>query len=124
MDPISIGLLLGLITKSAAGEAGKSAWKGLSQLARRAFGDETQAELALEKAQDHDEGARDLAGYLMSRAAADPDLADILRTWIDHTQQAATEEGVINTISGQAQIRGHAIQARDIGNITLGDLEQ
>lgn len=78
MGPISIGLLLGLITKSAAGEAGKSAWKGLSQLARRASATR-QAALDLQNAQDHDEGAQDLAQHLMSPPPPTPDLADPLR---------------------------------------------
>src|SRR6266568_5098394 len=120
MDPISLSVLLGLITKSAAGEAGKSAWAGLTRLTRRAFGDQEHAERALQQAQDEHEGAVDLAGQLMSSATADPELADLIRAWIGQTQQAAADEAVINTISGQAQICGHAIQARDIGSVQLG----
>ncbi|WP_120045306.1 hypothetical protein [Nocardia panacis] len=115
-----MSVLLGLIVKAAAGEAGKNAWKGLAQLARRAFGENEQAERALQRAQDDPDGAVDLAGQLIGSAATDPDLADLIRTWIGRTQHAATDEAVINTISGQAQIHGHAVQARDIGSVQLG----
>ncbi|MFI9637155.1 hypothetical protein ACIHAX_31115 [Nocardia sp. NPDC051929] len=120
MDPISLSVLLALITQAAAGEAGKSAWNGLARLTRRAFGDEHRADRALQRAQDDRDGAIDLAGHLMNGAAADPVLADLIRTWIDHTQQAAADEAVINTIGGQAQVHGHVVQARDIGNVQLG----
>ncbi|WP_431955803.1 hypothetical protein [Nocardia lijiangensis] len=120
MDPISLSVLLALITHAAAGEAGKSAWNGLARLTRRAFGDEARAERALEQAQNDHDGAVDLAGHLMNSAADDPVLADLLRTWIGHTQQAAADEAVVNTISGQAQVHGHAVQARDIGSVHLG----
>lgn len=120
MEPISMTVLLGLVTAAAAGEAGKSAWNGLAQLARRAFGNEERADRALQRTQQEQDGAVDLAGHLVGSAATDPDLAELIRTWIRHTQQAAADEATVNTIGGQAQIHGHTVQARDIGSINLG----
>ncbi|MEV0366947.1 hypothetical protein [Nocardia fusca] len=120
MDPISVGLLFGLIAQSAAGEIGKSAWRGLTQLTHRAFGDESRATQALEQARENEAGVADLAEHLADNAANDPSFAELLRAWVTHTQQAATDDAVVNTIGGQAQIHGHAVQARDVGSIRLG----
>lgn len=118
MDPISLSTLLGLITQSAAGEAGKSAWEGMAGLARRAFGHGRQAEAALQQAKDGDQGGTlDLAGRLVQAAATDPELARLLQAWITETQRAAAQRPVTNTISGHARIRGTIIQAGHIDSV-------
>ena len=121
MDSISLSTLVGLITQSAAGAAGKSAWETLAGLASRAFGGRQRADAALRKAKDGESGgALELAGYLVQAAAIDPDLARLLRTWISETESAKNAEIVINTISGSARITGHVVQARDIGSVHIG----
>lgn len=119
MDPISISTLVTLITQSAAEEAGKSSWEGLGALARRAFRHGPHADAALRAAKEAaPAGVLDLAGYILQEAAADPQLAGLLRAWIRQTQQtAATAGDVANTISGRAR---DVVQGRDINTINFG----
>lgn len=124
MEPITIGLLVGLIVQAAAGEVGKSAWSGLTHLTRRAFRDDEVSTRALETAAADEAGATELAGGLVRSAADDPAFEELLRSWIAHTQQAATGEAVVNTISGGAQVHGHAVQARDVGSVHLGGTDR
>lgn len=121
MDSISLSTLITLITQSAAGEAGKSAWEGLIALTRRAFGHEQRAEAALQAAKaGGPAGALDLAGHLMQRATDDPELMRFLRTWMTEAKRFTATDGVtVNTISGDAHLRD-AVQARDVGTIHLG----
>ena len=121
MDPVSLSMLVGLITKSAAGEAGKSAWQTLVGMVRHAFGSREQTEIALRKASDADpDGALELAGYLVQAAAADPELGRMLRTWISEAESATHTGTVINAIGGSARIHGNVVQARDIDTVHLG----
>ena len=118
MDPISVSTLVGLITQSAAGEAGKSAWEGLAGLARRVFDRPNDGAAALERAKEGDQdSALDLAGLLVQRAAADPHFAGLLRIWMIQTHQAGASGSLTNAIGGNARIRGNVVQARDIGTV-------
>jgi len=120
MDPISLSTLVGLIAKSAAGEAGKTAWHTLTTLTRRALGG-SHAETALEQAKDGaPDSAMDLAGRLVQAAGADPQVAHLIHAWITQTQQALDAGTVTNTITGDARIRGDVVQARDIGTVHFG----
>ncbi|MGH3630595.1 MAG: hypothetical protein ACRDRL_24535 [Sciscionella sp.] len=119
MDPISLSTLVGLITQSAAGQAGKSAWDGLTELTRRAFRHGSSVEVALQQAKaGGPESVLELAGHLVQGAAADPDLADLLRAWIAQVQQVS-DGAVNNTISAGARARD-VVQARDVGTIHFG----
>lgn len=121
MDPISLSALVALITKSAAGEAGKSAWEGLVGLARRAFGHGPQAEAALRGTEEGDrDAALDLAGRLVQSAAADPELDGLLRSWIARAREAPGTGNVTNNFGGNARVHGDVVQARDIGTVNLG----
>lgn len=120
MDPISLSMLVGLITQSAAEEAGRNAWEAFTGLVRRAFGREQHAEAALEKAEEGDQDSTlDLAGRLVQSAATDPEIAELLRAWMAEAQQATPQGSVANTISGQARVSGGAVQGRDFGSVRL-----
>lgn len=100
LDPISLGALVALITQSAAGEAGKSAWEGLGTLARRAFRHEQRAEAALQAVREGLPAAPlDLAGHLIQRAVGDPELMGLLHAWMSETQQITAADGPLSTRS-------------------------
>lgn len=121
MDLISLSTLVTLITQSAAGEAGKTAWANLRTLTRRMLGHDQHANTALEKAQHATpDGALELAGQLVQAAAANPDFSRLLRVWMTEASQATGHTtAVINTIGGNARIQGHVVQTGEIGTLHI-----
>jgi hypothetical protein len=103
------------VAEGVGGEAGQAAWAGLSSLARRALGREPARPPATDEA-----GARELAAELLERARRDPEFATELRAWFAEAERVGGGN-VENVISGDAQVQGPVVQARDIhGSISFG----
>ena len=119
MDPIPMDALTALIVRAAAGEAGKTSWAALQALVRRVFKRSDAAQRALEQAATGDHrAATQAAEHLVEQARLEPAAAEALRAWM--TQALAQAGEVTNTVSGEAQIQGNVVQARDIhGPITF-----
>lgn len=111
------------VAGSVGTEAGRRAWEGLRDLCRRAGGRGTGHEIAVPEDTDDGEQVRVLTARLIEEGDRDRDFAAALLAWAER-HEAAGRSGsgdVTNTISGNAQVRGTVIQARDIsGDINLG----
>ncbi|MBO8188036.1 hypothetical protein [Streptomyces spirodelae] len=111
----------------AAGAAGQSAWESLLSLVRRVGGRRPDSrpgagELTAVDPADGEQ-VRVLTGWLGQQARADEEFAALLRGWAERHAPAlrAEHSEVHNTVSGDAQVHGPVVQARDIhGGITFG----
>jgi hypothetical protein len=111
------------VAGSVATEAGSRAWEGLRDLCRRVGGRGTTREIAVPEDAGDGEQVRVLTTRLIEEGRRDEDFAAALRAWAErHEAVARSGSGdVNNTISGNAQVSGTVIQARDIsGDIRLG----
>ncbi len=130
VDLLTAPALAGLLTRllgDVAGEAGKQTWAALARLVRRVFHRDAQPVTALEAVEERPEdGARTrtLAEVLVGEAERNPRFARQLREWCAEAEHAVSVSGahnVANVISGQAQVHGPVVQARDVsGPITFG----
>lgn len=120
MDPTVLAAIISALIGGAAGEAGKSAWTSLTTLARHRFGPDSTEVAVLERTTADD--SEEIAGILVDRAEADPGFKESLASWTSETSRIIQQSHeVSNTISGEAQIHGHVIQAGNIfGSINLG----
>ncbi|MGB6161164.1 MAG: hypothetical protein WCF33_05410 [Pseudonocardiaceae bacterium] len=90
----------------------------LTALLRRAFTRDHAAQAAVEAVQEGDrDAAQELAGYLVDHAGRNHEFGCELQAWIADTRQTLNIGDNFNIISG-GDI-GKAIQARDVGSITM-----
>jgi hypothetical protein len=94
-----------------AGEAGAQAWSSLAGMLRRAFRRTAPQEAPdVSSPPGTEEQARTLAGALLDLMRTDPEFAGEFRHWVGEVGDPRVE----NVIQGNAQVKGPAIQARDI----------
>lgn len=133
MDPSAVPVLTSLVTGvlgGAAGEAGKQAWARLSALVRGRFDRNDPTARALEQVDlvaNDQQMVEAVSGVLAQRlsdsARRDPRFAGELRAWMDEATRVINIDtgDVTNTIGGNSQIGGSAVQARDVhGDLNLG----
>ncbi len=121
VDPVSVALLVGVLTSiatGAGGEAGKQAWTSLAALVGKASRRDSAPDAsltALEMAPADHGQATTLATALADRAEKDEAFAVELRTWLTNTQHALhlSDDQTTNIIGGRAQVYGPVLQGRD-----------
>ncbi|MBV2357139.1 hypothetical protein KUM39_22645 [Streptomyces sp. J2-1] len=129
MDPIT-GAALAALAGSLGGEAGRSAWQGLTALVRRPFrrtGQEDaqlpdglpsgEPELtALQRDPANQAHAQALATALGVRAALDAEFRARLDEWWEQTRSTSIDV-VENRVTGGTQ--GNVVQGRDFTGLTF-----
>lgn len=124
MDPVSVPVLVALLSKifdGVAGKAGEQAWDSLSSTVRRAFGrrsTSTEAVKRLGERPGDPEAIKALAEALIADSDRDPQAGVQLRHWVAGAQRTLDGGSVTNVVSGQ--VGGNVVQAHDIhGDITF-----
>jgi hypothetical protein len=126
-DPVTTAVAVALVSKTVdeLAESGRAAFAALGRLIRRKMGgrEESQAVLVHAEAHPDDPAARRaLAEALRHAVHDDRQFAEELhRLWRDvqNMCNAATDGGVVNTLSGD--VGGNVVQARDVqGGISFG----
>jgi hypothetical protein len=132
MDPVTMGAVLAAVAGGAGGALGSQAWDGICALIRRASGhgvadDDPGAALlnsekaltALEQHPGDADSANELAGALITRAAADSEFQRELAAWWEQASQVQLGDHVSNVISGGNQ-HGPVLQGRDFTGLNFG----
>lgn len=127
MDLISVSALVSLLSKIFDGstqKVGEQLWDSLRSTVRRVFGRQSTSVEAVKRLGERPGDAdaiEALAHALVADSSRDPRAAAELRRWVAGAQRALDASGnVTNTISGEAQVHGNVVQARDIhGGITF-----
>jgi hypothetical protein len=129
MDPITAGIVTATViplAAGAAGEAGKQAWLSLASFVRGRFGRQStagEAVEALSRTPDDIVQGQIIGRVLEDSAAEDQQVAEWVQDWLARATPLAQQAAgaVTNTISGQAQVHGGAVQSGTInGPITFG----
>ncbi len=124
MDPVSVPVLIALLSKifdGVAGKAGEQAWDSLSSTVRRAFGRRSTSAEAVKRLGERPgdpEAIKALAEALVADSDRDPQAGVQLRHWVAGARRTLDGGSVTNVVSGQ--VGGNVVQARDIrGDITF-----
>lgn len=127
MDALSMTLVVSAITTlvtGAAGEAGKQAWTGLTEIVRKAFGGDSEEKAALDlllATPENEQAVREVSGTIVDRARKDPVFASDLEAWLGEVREETRLDGPTNVIAGEATVHGPVFQGRDFsGPITFG----
>jgi hypothetical protein len=107
VDPISVPVLVSLLSKvtdGASGKVGEQLWGSLTSIVRRAFGRRSTSLEAVkrldERPGDHD-SVHALAQALVADSRRDPQAAAQLRHWVAAAERAiAHDESVVDTVTG------------------------
>lgn len=111
MDPLILSTLTATITALAsgtAGEAGRHAWTSLIGRLRDRSRPDSAVPAILDAAEDQPDEtqAQTLVHRLLTE---DPDISQVLLTWLEENKALAPAPAVQNTITGNAHIQAGSI---------------